>query len=317
MINPDSISGRVFLLLDNHQDLHRNPEMEYFSLIDNIPDFPAFENDVRTINLGHVYDMCKALHARVQGSGGKISLVTSSEIGMFTNSVLIMGAYMIMQCKTDLLATLKCIAREISKNKAIFQSNPEFQLRFKELLFGIMRAKMNGWVDFGPNGFDADEYKHLSSPLNGDLHEVVPGKLVLMQGPRDLPGEMTWQDTKHADGCTYRDFSAAYYADILTQLNVQAVVRCSVPTYDRAGFEAAGIAVVDLCWEDGAPPPIDVVAKFLAVAESIPGAIAVHSLNCGSGRGRSGTLAALYMMKHHGFSAREAMGWLRIVRPGR
>ena len=30
----------------------------------------------------------------------------------------------------------------------------------------------------------------------------------------------------------------------------------------------------------------------------------------------SGTLIALYMMKHHGFSARAAMGWLRIVRPG-
>jgi cell division cycle 14 len=41
--------------------------------------------------------------------------------------------------------------------------------------------------------------------------------------------------------------------------------------------------------------------------------VAVH---CGSGRGRSGTLVALYLMKHHGFTAREAIAWLRIVRPG-
>ncbi len=72
--------------------------------------------------------------------------------------------------------------------------------------------------------------------------------------------------------------------------------------------------MVDLYWEDSAPPPIDVVAKFLAVAERLPGSIAVH---CWSERGQSGTLAALYMMKHHGFTAREAIGWLNIVRPGR
>ena len=38
-------------------------------------------------------------------------------------------------------------------------------------------------------------------------------------------------------------------------------------------------------------------------------------MQCSSGRGRTGTLIALYLMKHHGFTAREAMGWLRICRP--
>ena len=33
-----------------------------------------------------------------------------------------------------------------------------------------------------------------------------------------------------------------------------------------------------------------------------------------AGLGRTGTLIALYMMKHHKFSAREIMAWLRIAR---
>jgi cell division cycle 14 len=31
---------------------------------------------------------------------------------------------------------------------------------------------------------------------------------------------------------------------------------------------------------------------------------------------RTGTLIAIWMMKKHGWLARESIGWLRIVRPG-
>lgn len=41
--------------------------------------------------------------------------------------------------------------------------------------------------------------------------------------------------------------------------------------------------------------------------------MAVH---CLAGLGRTGTLIALYLMKHLGFTANEAMGWIRICRPG-
>jgi cell division cycle 14 len=137
---------------------------------------------------------------------------------------------------------------------------------------------------------------------------VVRDKFLAMRGPKDLGGA-EWADRPSGD----RDFSPGHCAEILGQFDVRAVVRLNMPRYPTARFEAAGVAVVDLCFPDCTTPPPAVAVKFLMLAEAVPGALAVH---CKAGLGRTGTLVALWLMKHRGFSARGALGWLRVVRPG-
>ena len=304
---------------DDRPHIQKLPNFDYLSPLDGLPQLLALRDYCGPPDLGSVFDFCQALEQRLQSTDKMLAIVTSNEGEHCANTGFLLGAYILMILKKDLESTMLCLHPILSNAQHYMSSSRQtagVHLRVQDCLGALQRAKQIGWVDFtySPNRFDVDEYRQLDSPLNADLHVVVPEKLILMSGPRDLPGGALWRDIPSEDGRSgRREFSPEHYADILVQLDVQAVLRCSTPTYDSKGFETAGIAVVDLCCEDDAPPPVDVVSKFLAVVERLPGAVAVH---CGSGRGRSGTLVALYLMKHHGFTAREAMGWLRIVRPG-
>jgi cell division cycle 14 len=156
--------------------------------------------------------------------------------------------------------------------------------------------------------FDMEAYVHYSHPLNGDLHEIVPGRLVAFKGPRDLDGS-PYED--RAGGS--RIFCPKYIASLLHDMDVPAVIRLNAAEYDRAAFLQTGLRHHDLYYEDCTAPSRELVAKFLRILDSEQGIIAIH---CTSGRGRSGTLIALYLMLKHQFAAAQAVAWVRIMRPG-
>ena len=51
----------------------------------------------------------------------------------------------------------------------------------------------------------------------------------------------------------------------------------------------------------------------MQIVERATGIVAVH---CEDGRGRTGTMIALYMMRKYGFRARQAIAWVRLMQPG-
>ena len=91
------------------------------------------------------------------------------------------------------------------------------------------------------------------------------------------------------------------------------VIRLNKETYDKNGFVKNNIKHSDLYFIDGSTPPDDIIEKFFDIAESESNGIAIH---CKAGLGRTGTLIALYAMKHYRFPADAFIGYIRICRPG-
>lgn len=114
---------------------------------------------------------------------------------------------------------------------------------------------------------------------------------------------------------TTRKAISPFYAKYFHANKVQCVIRCNEIQYDAQQFRDAGIAHHELPFPDGTCPGEALMKRFLGIVEeaTVDGAVAIH---CRAGLGRTGVLIAAYMIKHYGFSANEAVGWLRLCRPG-
>ena len=157
---------------------------------------------------------------------------------MVTRCALLLGGFLIVCDGLDLEQVTELFL-PISHRFISFEHSPRATdaVQVVDCWRALHRARQHGWVDFTSGDADVDrcidlsEYLHYDSPTNGALHVVVPGMLLAIACPRDLPACATW-----SDGGGARRFAPAFYADIFADFGVRLVACCDGPPYD-AGLQ--------------------------------------------------------------------------------
>ena len=217
------------------------------------------------------------------------------------NAACLMGCFMIINLKKTADEAWKVFQPYHTKfvpYRDATMGTCSYKCTVLDCLRGLEYAIKLGWYNYST--FNVQEYQHYEKVENGDLNWIVPGKFIAFSGPQNVTDK-------------YGSFTPDDYVPIFKKFGVSLVVRLNKPQYEKNKFVKASIKHVDLYFLDGSTPPDDIVDKFLEYAESEKGAIAIH---CKAGLGRTGSLIALYCMKHFGFPPAAFTGWIRIARPG-
>ncbi|KAF1518349.1 Dual specificity protein phosphatase CDC14A, partial [Eudyptula minor] len=270
--------------------------------------YENFYGDFGPLNLAMLYRYCCKLNKKLKYfslSRKRIVYYTSFDQRKRANAAFLIGAYAVIYLKKTPEEAYRTLLSGSNPPYLPFRDasfgNCTYNLTILDCLQGINKALQHGFFDF--KTFDVDEYEHYERVENGDFNWIVPGKFLAFSGPHPK--------SKLENG--YPLHAPEAYFPYFKKHNVTSVIRLNKKIYEAKRFTDAGFEHYDLFFIDGSTPSDSIVQRFLNICENADGAIAVH---CKAGLGRTGTLIACYIMKHHKFTHAEAIAWIRICRPG-
>ncbi|KAG2383500.1 hypothetical protein C9374_004171 [Naegleria lovaniensis] len=274
-----------------------------FVMLDDQYVYEPFCHDFGPVNIGYTIKLCRHVDQLLKTTPKKIYLVTSYDGQKRANGAFMAVAYLVIsqqKSPEEACRPFNTVYPPLIPFRDASQSLSTFNLTLLDCCKGLAKAISLNFLNY--ERFDADEYLKLEKVENGDINWVVPGKFIAFSSPSSR--RITSDGFVHL---TPDDYIVPF-----KQWKVTAIVRLNRPLYDRKRFVSAGMNHYDLYFPDGSTPSDDIVKKFLKICEE-EGVVSVH---CKAGLGRTGTMIALYMMKHYRFTATEAIAWLRICRPG-
>jgi len=280
----------------------RQPKLFFFSSA--IPEsYLPFRHEWGPNHMLDVLDFVATVRDKVRHpllAGRKIVYYTPEDPEVITNTAFLLACYLMLEEGFTPESAASRVERVrglpiVPFRDAGEDTDPCFDLSILDCLRGLNCAVKLGWLD--PATFQAPLYGRIAF----DISRVSP-RLVAFATPRDHPDD---------SGLPARPTEG--HIAPLRGLGVTDVVRLSEEgLYDDAVL-AHKFKHHALEFTDGAQPPARVVRDFLDACDAAEGVVAVH---CLAGLGRTGTLIAVHMIKHCGFTAREAIGYMRLVRPG-
>lgn len=190
-------------------------------------------------------------------------------------------------------------------------SQADYMLSIQDFVYGLWRAKENKIIDI--KTFDLEEYEYYERVDKGDFNWLCP-RFIAFASPIQ-PGYTTKPNPFNKKS-TIITPTFTHVLEYFRDNRVGMVVRLNSQLYDKAQFENIGIEHVDMFFEDGTCPELDVVKHFIGLVEDMADIDKVVAVHCKAGLGRTGCLIGAYLIYKHQFTANEIIAFMRIMRPG-
>ncbi|KAI0773815.1 phosphatases II [Fomes fomentarius] len=303
----------------------------YFTIDDQLL-YLSFFQDWGPLNLAMVYKACILIHEILQDPAimsYRIVLYSSSDPRKKANAALLMALYvMIVQQRPPWEAFHPIAELEFMPFRDAGRGRSDFNLSIQDCLWGIYKAMQNGLCDM--NEFDIEDYEYYEKVENGDWNWLTPNFIAFAS-----PVDPTWikreKEKREQENQAIAPPSSPTKAvalqrklptpfqnclDYFERQGVKLVVRLNNPLYDAQVFRDRGINHTELYFDDGTNPTDDIVRMFIDMADEVIESGGVVAVHCKAGLGRTGTLIGAYLVWKYGFTASEAIAFMRIVRPG-
>ncbi|KAL1743902.1 tyrosine protein phosphatase [Schizophyllum fasciatum] len=289
----------------------------YFTLDDQLL-YLSFFQDWGPLNMAMVYKACILIHELLEEESlrsYRLVLYASNDPRRKANAALIMALYVLIVLRRAPWEAFHPIAEmEFMPFRDAGRGPSDFNLSIQDCLWGVWKAQQNGLCDM--NEFDVDDYEYYEKVENGDWNWITP-KFIAFASPNNGLSHST-SSSSGSNLALQRRLPTPFQncLDYFDKRGVKLVVRLNTELYDRNHFLDRGIDHMELYFDDGTNPTDEIVREFLDTSDRIienGGVVAVH---CKAGLGRTGTLIGAYMIWKYGFTANEAIAFMRIVRPG-